>query len=122
MPEMIERVKTGLAENRDTKIDQAGTRVIGDENIIFSLQVAVCYATFMNGFDGRQHLCKENTVIADGGVTQGFRFDIFEYQVTPHEKAIAVGNAAYSRQAPIDNVFALQHAAIQPCNDAGAGG
>ena len=48
VPEMVERVEAGLAENGHAEVDKAGPGILGDENIVFSLQVTVCHATLMN--------------------------------------------------------------------------
>jgi hypothetical protein len=48
------------------------------------------------------------------------RFNVLQHQVAPQEKAIAVGNSAYSGQATIYPVLALKHPTIQPGDDATA--
>ena len=48
VPEMVEWVEAGLAENGHAEVDKAGPGILGDENIVSSLQVTVCHATLMN--------------------------------------------------------------------------
>jgi len=122
VPEAIKRVQAGFPINGNTKIDKAGARVVRDENIIFALQVAVGHATLVYCLDYRVHLREKSVAVTDCGLSHGLSINMFEYEVAVEEESITARDTADSFQVAIDVVLASQHRAVEPGQDALAGG
>ena len=105
----VKRSEPLFSNNGNTEVYQVGETAVGNQNVVFFLQITMCHTGGMNSLDQQEHAFKKMLPVHYRCVAHRDPIDMLKNQELLLNKAVTGWNSFDAGQSPVDMVFVPEH-------------